>query len=440
MEKLHQDIKQMVDHVTIPDEKLHSTVQNALLKATKKEKQTHIKKHHIIAAIASIFVMAFGVLLFQSYEEIASGDHSKKSILFQNGDEGLQRMVMEGKVQDLSLEVEDQGIKVLLKEGYIDNSKMAVSIQIIPDSTITFPEHTSLTYEWLLDGEPIGPPGSERIPTEELISNGYIYIDIYTNFPPTANLEFHISKINEVEGNWSFQFQLSKNEEFIVESNFEVKQDAFGNSLQIIRAELTPSELNLVTNVNLFLDEAVSGFQDYKLAIVGVGSDGERYIPSQVMSTFYDTPRVDGKQGFYRNMKLPRGVNVYSYLIVPYIITYQGEKVTSAYGEGYNYDHYSVPFAEDEIIGAENPIKVEKIKQESDRTVVTYEMDLGVPEFPYIHNRDTEEMTYPISYRSDGSTIEVSYPKIETTKGLEFFMYIKTYQKFPGLQTEINLN
>lgn len=437
MEKLHQDIKHMVDQVNIPEDKLHDTVQQALLLAKKKRKSFLVKKQHIVATIAFVLVLTFGVLLLNSYDQSASGDLTN-SILFKNGDEGLQRMVSEGKVQDLLLKEKDQGITVMLKEGYLDNHQLAVSFQIETDGNVTLPKETSLEYEWFLNGKTFGEPGWVGISTERLINRGEIFTNTDTSkFPINSNLELRIHKINEVTGNWSFQFQLDKREEYIVLTELPVKHDAFGNQLQVTRAELTPSQLQLSTNVTLLSDELYSDFQEIELSIIGIGADGTRYLPRELGYSNHDTPRIDGKKTDYRKTEIPRGVDVYTYQVVPYIVTYQGEEIPVDHGRAFDYYRSTVPFAEGEILGTESSITVEEIEHSKENTIVSFDMEQYVPELPRVQNRKTEEVFYPISFKQEGNTIQATYPKINQSKDMEFYMYDASYQLFPELETTI---
>lgn len=443
MEKLHQDIKSMVEQVAIPDQKLNDTVQNALFKAKRKDKRNFFTTPNVVATIASVVVLTFGALLYTSYDQSVNGQN-ETSVMFNLGDEGLQRLVKEGYVQTLSLEAEDQGVKVVLNEGYLDNYQLAVSFQIETDNQkIVTPEKTEISYEWFLEGKSIGPTGIggwSGILTEEFINKGEIFTYLETeDFPTISDLELKIYSINEVEGDWHFQFQLDKEQEHIVSNDLIEASDKLGNTFQIYQAELTPSQLVMKTNARLLVHDPDSEYREYELAVIGIGEDGTKYLTGSMSSSTYDTPKIEKYQEFYRRIEIPRGVNVYSYEVVPYIATYRGEEVPVEHGKAYNIYKHTVPFAEGEVLGAESPIKVEKIREDSDKIIVTYKMDLSLPVFPSIQNRDTEKAFYPISFKQRGNSVDVTYPKVKASNNLELYMYQATYQTFPNLKTRIDL-
>ncbi|WP_047985474.1 DUF4179 domain-containing protein [Ornithinibacillus californiensis] len=439
MEKLQQEIEMMVDQIAIPDQKLNAAVQDSLQKARRKRKRFSISKQNLIATFAAVFVLSFGVLLFQSSQEFTSGENTQ-STMYSQGDEGLQRLVNEGKVQNLSLEAEDQGIKVLLQEGYLDNHQLAVSFQLDVESNVKLPEEASLSYEWVVNGNKLGGTSWGGIRTDDLLENGEILpFPDAENFPASSDFELRITNINEVEGDWSFRFHLDKQEEYIVKDDFPETTDALGNFFHVRKAVLTPSQLELKTNANLSVSKAESGYQLYEVAVIGIGEDDTRHLTGSMRMSSDRRPKVENLKNFYSSFEVPRGANVYSYEVIPYVATYQGEEVPVEHGVAHDFYKITVPFAEDEVLGSESPIKVQQIKQEAKATVVTYAMDPSIPEFPRIYNREADEMISAVSYKNSGNNYEVTYPKVNKNKNLEFLIYDVSYQLFPDLATKIEL-
>lgn len=441
MEKLRSEISRMVDGTPIPEQKLQETVQDALIKARNREKKPFFPKQRIIATIASIFVLAIGLLLLSSDLELASGDNpNTTSIMYQQSDEGLQRMVTDGYSQKIDQEVVDQGIKVRLEEGYMDNHQLAISYEIHSENEIeSLPNELSIDYELLVNGNL--HPGLGHVSQRNILdTGGVIHFNEVKDIEPNAELSLHINKVNDVEGDWSFRFHLDKEMEFLVSSVFESKQDALGNSLMIGNVELSPSTLKLTTYTKIKIEEPESGYMKFNYNVIGIGKEGQMYV-SNNYSIYGDFESRAGKVNRFNNViEIPRGQNVYSYHIIPYITTFQGEEFIHEHGVGYKWNEHLVPFAEGEIIGVHSEYKVKSIKHEVDATIVTYDTELTIPVFPYIVNKEKDEDMNPISFQYDGDNkVTVTYPKVDVDKDTHFSLYDATYQVFPELETRIDL-
>ncbi|TKC15292.1 DUF4179 domain-containing protein [Robertmurraya kyonggiensis] len=466
MDKLQREIKSMVDHVSVPTKKVNDTVQAALLSAKKSKNRSFNIKHNIIVGIASVFVLAIGALLFSSYspgfgidgnrtlvtpspEKSASKpNHAaipySDSIFFNKGDEGLKRMALEGNTQNISLASEDKGIKVILEEGYIDNQRMAISLRLDPISSIETDKETNITMDLIVNGESKGTSGFGGLNTEELVAEGNIiqFTDL-GNLSTEPEIEIKIQLINEIEGNWSFSFDMPKEEEDIQQSDIAEKTDKTGNRLSINEAHLTPSLLKLNTTTSIKLEENMPENSFLFSSIVAFGPDGVVYF-SRASGSYsnganaYDP--IISERTKNETIEIPRGNDAYSFKIVPYIVTFNGVEATSD-GNGLNWNEFTAPFQEGAILDTDSKIRVEKIIHDNDKTVVYYEMDLdpSLPRVPTIINHETVELFKAISYKKQDNLIEVTYPKVENPESLELFMDDASYKVFSDLAIEFDL-
>ncbi|MBS3681705.1 DUF4179 domain-containing protein [Ornithinibacillus massiliensis] len=441
MEKLRGEISRMVDGTPIPEQKLQETVQDALIKARNKEKKPfYFPKQRVIATIASIFVLAFGLLLLSNDLELASGENpNTTSIMYQQSDDGLKRMVTEGRSQRIDQEVVDQGIKVRLEEGYMDNHQLAISYEVHPEK-----ENEILFNEWFIDFELLvdgkSHPSLFQISQRDVLdTGGVIHFNQVKDIEPNAEISLHINKVNDVEGDWFFQFHLDKEMEFLVSSDFEAKQDALGNSMMIGNVELSPSTLKLIAYTKLKVEEPESGYTDFNYRVIGMGKEGHMYLLDNY-SSGGNTPKVGKVNRFNDVLEIPRGVNVYSYQIIPYITTFQGEEFIHEHYISFKRNEHHVPFAEGEIVGSHSEFKVESIKHKEDATIITYTTDQTIPVFPYIVNKEKDEYINAVSFQYDGDNkVIVTYPKVDIDKDTHFMLDDATYQVFPELETRIDL-
>ncbi|MEH7235138.1 DUF4179 domain-containing protein [Bacillus sp. JJ1562] len=453
MEKLHQDIKSMVNHVSVPTEKLNETVQTALLSGKKQRKRRIFHIPNITASIASLFILAIGGILFTSFyfgPEKNEADFSKQelpekisyadSIFYNVGDAGLRRMALEGRTKNLSLVAEDKGLKVILEEGYLDSQQMVLSYRVEdPNSVISAYREANISYELFVNGKYSGSSGSGGMKTEELSSKGDIfYIETSKGFPTNPEIEIKIVSINNVEGNWSFNFDLEKEEEFIKKSTLASKEDDKGNYFSVVQARLTPSKLVLNTGTRLKLEESYSEFSYYDIAVVALGPDDTIFLDNYNRRGTNDSYDLEAPELLVNDkVEIPRRTNSYSYRIVPYFATFKGEKVDES---GYMWDEIIAPFSQGATLEAHTKVRVEKIKHNADETIVYYEMNAVLPSFPIIIDRENGFELKALSYKQQKNLVEVTYPKVKNPESSKFLMYDLTYEVFSDLEVEIDLN
>lgn len=444
MVKLQEDIKKMINDVPVPTEKLNKTVLESLNVAKKTQKPPFINKPKFLASIASIFILAIGALLLNSFlGDATTSDTPNGSILENNGDEGLQLMVREGKVKRLALESEDQNIKVFLKEGFLDNHQLALSYYIEFDDPYKKPETTNIDLELFVNNHSDGISYFSGMNTKQLMEKGDILKFYNTEgFPATSNLEIRIHKINDIEGEWSFSFTLQKENEYVDKSDPIVKEDSIGNKFAVNKAQLTPSMLMLMTRTEVKLVEPLPANSYLELSLIAIGSDGTMYPEKAQRSTSHHKDAYDQivlERILNEKIELPRSVNAYSYKLVPYITTYKGKEVPSTSGKAYIWDNVTAPFLKGTILHLNSNIKVLDIRKDFDRTVVHYHMDPLQPVFPNIRNKETDEMYEAISFKHLPNHVEVSYPKVSNEESLEFTILDASYKVFSDLEITIDL-
>jgi hypothetical protein len=429
MGNFQRDIKRMVEEVTVPTDKLDATVNAALKIVKNKENSTNSKKRNYLAGVASIFLFAIGSLLISTYLLGSATNEVNESIFHKLGDVGLQRMVEEGRVTDLSLEAVDQEIKVTLEEGYLDNNQLAISYHIEMEQDIE-----NVSFELFVDGNSVGRVGSSLFAHSDIFS-----FEPTKYFPDHPELKLQIHQINQVQGDWSFSFDLKKDTELYEVTNYAVKEDYNGQIFSIDNIIQTPSMMQLLTTTKLLADEVSEGFRAQRISIVAVAENGENVFAdfSHISDHAYAFNQIPNK--LRELVKVQRGIDFKSYKIVPYFVTYKGQEFRSDYSIGYTWDEIAAPLEKGTVLELASPIKVVEIESGKEQTVVYYEMDAPLPVYPVIIDRETEQEYEPISFKHHGTNIAVTYPKVPEKKSIELFMYDATYQVFSDLEIEIEL-
>ncbi|MEH7123634.1 DUF4179 domain-containing protein [Bacillus sp. JJ1773] len=444
MEKLQEDIRKMVNNVPVPSDQLNKTVQDGLKIGRIGKKQSFLKSQRILASIASVLIIAIGGILLNSYMTGTSTGQHAENILYNNGDEGLKLMVKEGKVKKLSLAAEDQNIKVMLEEAYLDNHQLAISYHVeFSDQMRKKYDTSDIELELFVNDRSDGNSYFSGMNTKDLIEKGDI-LKFYNSkeFPITSELEIRIKKINDVEGDWSFAFTLQKDSEYIEKTSPIVKEDELGNSFAVKEVQLTPSFLLLNTKIEMKLQEVMPDNSYLDLSLVAIGPDGVMYLEKAVRSTSSNKNAYDqivSERILNEKVEVPRSINVHSYKIVPYISTYKGKEIPSSNGKAYMWESVTAPFMKGAILNLDSKIKVLNIIENTAGTVVHYEMDPLQPVFPRIINQKTDQLYEAISFKQLPNHIEVTYPKVSQEEPLEFNMIDSAYKVFSDLEINIDL-
>lgn len=450
MEKLQQDIKNMVNGVLISN-KLDDTVQNAIEIAKKQKKRSLIYKEKMIASLAAILLLGIGTALFSTYyldqDTNRPGDSISytDSVLYKTADEGLKRMAKEGKVQLLSLVAEDKGVKFFLEEGYLDEQRLAVSYRVEFDKSQIekIDDESLINLEWFVDGKTQGEASFGGMNTKELMDNGDVFnFETDRELPKGPKIDIRIKSINGIQGDWSFTFDLKKQKEFISDSKSVAKEDELGNSIEIYNVNLTPSKLGLNLSTTLTQKELLQnqGNTSRDLIILALGSDGFSYFETPKRSSNSENAYSSESNGtISEKIEIPRGIDTYTYKFIPYITSHKGKAI--AVGDGYIWNEITEPYREGAILEGSSKIKVVSIGENNQGTVIRYEMNQEpfLPIFPLLADRENNILYEAISFKKEGNFVEVNYPRVDQSTIKEFVLYDATYIVLKDLETLIDL-
>lgn len=452
VEKLKVDIKRMVDEVVVPTKKLEQTVEAALVIGRKKKRTSFVRRQNVLASLAAVFILAIGTVLFVPIIlDSTNGTNGSESSIFSQAkvgsNEGLQRMAAEGRMKPLNLEAEDQGIKVILEEAYLDNYQLAISYRLeIDNEKAINQEKADISLEWFVDGRSQISHSVGGMDTKDLIEKGSVFtFDNTRDWSSNPQIDLHINLINGVEGDWSFSFNVEKVKEYLTLKSPIIVGDKESDYIAIGRAELTPSMLKLNASTHLTFEEAYPDFSRYDFLILSEGQDGYTYINDWLTRGSNSKGAyefVTTNISLYETIEIPRMVNHFSYEIIPYIVTYTGvEHPPTEYGsKSWNFDMAKGDFTVGATLDLATPITIKEIKQIENETIVFYEMDFAFPIFPHIEDWENDLYIRPKAYKIHEGFVEVKYPKIEENESIQFLMYEAKYDVLSDYIIELNLN
>ncbi|MGY3715507.1 DUF4179 domain-containing protein [Sutcliffiella cohnii] len=442
MDQMERNIKRMVDSVDVPSAKLEETVNRSLQIAKKQNNRAFNRRQNIFASIASIFILAIGALLFTSYLQDgkdSTASLTKNSIMFQLGDDSLKRMVVEGRVTDLSLEVEDKGIKVILEEAYLDNLQLAVTYRI---EGIEANNYISSNTKLRINGNDPEWYKDMNHSDEKTIAT----FTLSKELPSISDIEFKITSIENIEGDWSFRFPIENQKEYITSNSVVRKTDDVGNFFSLNKQLLTPSTLTIHASSILNIEEDLPrDFSHQEFAVVAIGNDGETYLePTHHQYGTNSLMDITAPSVISNNIiEINRRKDLYSYKLTPYFVTYKGEK-EGGQNRGYSLylDEIKAPFLKEATLSLQQAkYKVLDIKHYPDKTIVYYDINNLLPHFPKIFDQARETYYDAKSYKVEQDYVRVIYPKINNyhKDSLQLMMYDATYKVYSDLAIEIDM-
>ncbi|NRG44484.1 DUF4179 domain-containing protein [Bacillus sp. CRN 9] len=433
MEKLQNELKNMIDEVHVPTDKLNAAVDEALKKGRRKHIHNSKGIQRLIVSTVAAAVIGISGIIYSAHHSTQADDPLSDSLLYHYGDEGIQRVVEKGKAQRLNLVAEDQGMKIILEEGYLDDSQMVISYRVEGEKFHNLNNHISMLDLTVDDNSSINT-GIMLNPKGGLIT--FSKASLF-KIPDQPNIELNINSVGHVDGNWSFNFELKKEEELFKISYFDriVQKDNQGNSFAITEAKLTPSQLMFRTKLDI---KPVSWLQDTSVIEVtqlSVQKDG-LIIPEDGFLSYENTngELERENQYFYETSEMPRKTDAHTYRFVPYIATYNGQKEDiDDYGtKELIRDTMSVPFKVGSTIKINHEIELLDFYEKNEKLIVHFKMNKDLPVFPWLSDNYGENYNIQ-SFKIHDNYIEAHYPKIKNIDNLSMNLYDGNYHLLSDL-------
>ncbi|MBS4175595.1 DUF4179 domain-containing protein [Bacillus sp. FJAT-49736] len=285
MEKLQQDIKNMIDNISVPMDELNKTVERAIFIGHKhRHRNNHKWKRKLTTACISVGLTA-ATLFGLSFTTFAKDIPILSSIFnFFNGD-GLYENYHEN-AKNLGITQEDNGIKVTVKEAVFDGQNIFITYDI--------ESQKDLGKSPFLSGIPQikGAFSQVESTTHKIIKkdkNHYVGITIghlYSD-EEKGHFEFNLEGFMlhpethkvDITGNWNFKFDLkaTKNSNQVVNQKTEKK----GVTVAVRNITYTPMSFNIYCDG--FVSNEIYGKWDF----VFVGIEVKDNLGNIYRNNFY---------------------------------------------------------------------------------------------------------------------------------------------------------
>lgn len=415
MERLSQELKNELDTIPVPKDRLDATVRKALEQGRQQYWKKIGRMQKFKMSIASILVLGIITILLQAAlldSNKVQGQNYHDSIIFQHGDPGLKVVAQEGMIEPLSLQEESDGVTITLSEAYLDKGKVAVGYTVETDKEIEGSVSLSLSVagnnRWSGGTDWTIKPGEKKQGVFDFKSMEGI---------EWADFELHIELMEDytTKGEWDFSFAIPEQEGFKSEK-VDAKSDTGEERWYWVKhMELTPSLLKLKTTLKLSESERRVISDDMIQGTVIYMTDGSGMVK------MHRDFRSGSNQNLYEALKKgtpytklevdlapPRDVE--SITVVPFLQNLKNKSV-------------SVPLQEGSTISSKGSVlKLMEVAEEHGRMTIRFDKSNQLENFAlhslYLKdgNGDFHE---PLSYMIKDGYLEIHYPKLENRQELE---------------------
>ncbi|WP_148359514.1 DUF4179 domain-containing protein [Peribacillus simplex] len=213
------DIKEAIEKIEVPIDKLDKTIDVAIKRAKTKHKKPKRKLYPFIGvASLATCVLICSAFVSPAMAKVLSSIPVLNSVFEFVGDRGLEIASQKGLSEKIEKTVTDNNISLTMKDIFFDGTRLSISyIQEFPNKWEDLGE-----LELKVNGKEINF-GDGR--TGEFLSDnqyaGVINIEPTVELPDSFDLSIGLNEIGKVKGNWNFEFPVTKSNEEVktIQSN-----------------------------------------------------------------------------------------------------------------------------------------------------------------------------------------------------------------------------
>ncbi|MGM0890106.1 MAG: DUF4179 domain-containing protein [Bacillota bacterium] len=208
------DIKESIEKIEVPFDKLDKTIDIAIKRAKTKHKKPKRKLYPFISvASLAICVLIGSAFVSPAMAKVLSSIPVLNSVFEFVGDRGLEIASQKGLSEKIEKTVTDKNISLTMKDIFFDGTRLSISyIQEFPNKWDDLGE-----LELKVNGKEINF-GDGR--TGEFLSDnqyaGVINIEPTEELPDSFDLSIGLHNIGKVKGNWNFEIPVTKSKEEVI--------------------------------------------------------------------------------------------------------------------------------------------------------------------------------------------------------------------------------
>ncbi len=241
MNNQYPNLKDEVNRIQVPDEKLSSIITNTINEAQKKKSRK--KSITTLSAAAGLAVTLFlgSTLVSPAMANIASDIPIIGSFFEKFGDKGLQIAGQKGLTQTVEQTDEDNGISVTINEVFYDGSRLTLGYTSESQSQVSGPGHMIVK----VNGEEITySSGQAGYFINPELRKGTISIHPQEKLPEEFDVNIIFEDVGYVLGRWEFEFPVKQSNNVTVLTPKAIRE--IGNAeMRISSLELGPAGTSL---------------------------------------------------------------------------------------------------------------------------------------------------------------------------------------------------
>lgn len=443
MEKLGQRIKESIDQIPVPQEKLDLAVNEAFTKTKMNRKQPK-RFQAVMVGVASLFMIGLVGLLFSTMilhpEESATSSSPNNGAFVASEDERMKRVIEEGRMKSINQVGGNQDLTITLKEAYYDNGLLAIryEVEVAEGVFNTTNEIPFEAIELLIDGYPYTYFDRFSFSQNETHYEDILLIENLIEYPDTLAIDVLVPELKDgiiASGKEILSMEVEKDPEETVKEFYAKKELAEDFRFEVGELRVTPSQVTFQTKIRLPKEERTDTQPTYGITVMEKEEDGRRFnqLPRIIdLKTTEDYTDISYKYTAYKSeVHVSRDLFKDQFMVIPYV--YTGDEPVKQtdlqIGGTLALDQY--------------PIEIKRIEEAGSHTKVIVQAENTPVHYPFhmvtAYHETNDQVYKALSFnkREDGF-IEIVYPKIEKAEEAMLFMYNITI--FDELVVEVDVN
>ncbi|MBU5213152.1 DUF4179 domain-containing protein [Heyndrickxia oleronia] len=365
------NIKDSIDEINVPHDKLNLTIDAAIKKAQQKQKKKIKKIYPFIGiAVFSICLLISSAFVSPAMAKVLSTIPVLNSVFEFIGDKGLNIASKKGLSEKIEKTVTDQNISITLKDIFFDGTRLSISyIQEFPEKRDELGE-----FELKVNGEKVN--FADNRSGEFISSNQYagvINIEGMDDLPDSFNLGMRLHNIGEVKGNWNFEIPVTKSKEKVktIKSN-QTKEYKY-TKITVKTIKLGPAGIKVSIDRTIPTGEDPQMIDNSLLQFNLLNDKGESLTQLSASGSGNDK---DGKFVMHMEYRFSPLEERSKYLTIsPYLFPITN-KEPEWIKESLHLDHLPITLDQGEM----GKIIITDVKYSEDKTLLFFEV---VSDFPY---------------------------------------------------------
>ncbi|MBT2641560.1 DUF4179 domain-containing protein [Bacillus sp. ISL-41] len=353
------DLKNEMDQISVPVEKLDTIIAETVSETKIKKPKKRIVMYAVSAAVVGFGLFIGSAMVSPAMAKVASNIPIVGTFFNDIGDEGLKIAGQKGLTQVVDQTAKDNGVTLTINEVFYDGTRLTLGYtqeSILPLGELERPvikaDGKEINFSSGYSGEFVTPQKYKGViditPTKEL--------------PEQFEMKIHFDSVGLVPGNWTFQFP--------VKQSNEVKVIRLDEDIKLVGAELNVNSLKIgpagtVLDMKIIADSGLLDPHSLEFYLIDDKGSVINFLNGRIHGE-----TVDGKEyATIQRLYEPLDERVGRVKVIPYRIEFPLGDLKE---ESVGMDKIELPFRMSQ--GEFGDIIITDIKYADDRTIVYYDV------------------------------------------------------------------